>query len=487
MKTEIHAVHLAHQPPSSIWDVEIKDGKITSVQPSLDRSATSLSWNHSILLPSLCHPHIHLDKAFLLSSDYPHYADLAPTAGTFQEALSNTAQAKTRYTRSDLEQRGCQLIGESIQAGVTAMRAFVEVDHVVEFLCLEVASLLKKRFEKACHVQIVAFAQEAIFSSSHGDENRRFLEQALEKREEFGIDVLGTTPYVESDNGSSHENIDWAVRKARQHHLHLDFHLDYNLDASAPPMIDTVLETLRRHDWPKQSSDSDPNTRPKTKTIALAHCTRLTLLSNPEFQDLATRIRDSNLPISLIGLPSSDVYMMGRPTASAPSPAQDRDRNLSRPLGTLPIPTLIKEFNLNAALSVNNLSNPFTPYGTADPLQLACWGVGMYHAGAEGDAEMLYECVSVRGRRAMGLEGGEGLGVEVGMWFQGAKTGRIGREGLAAFQGGEDMVVDICDEKAVPGSDDGGGSTVTVLGRGISSVRDVVWCPPETGRRKVIQ
>ncbi|ERF74410.1 hypothetical protein EPUS_06588 [Endocarpon pusillum Z07020] len=447
MNTEIHAVHLAHQPPSSIWDVEIKDGKITSVQPSVSASAASPSGKHSILLPSLCHPHIHLDKAFLLSSDYPQYADLAPTAGTFQEALSNTAQAKTRYTRSDLEQRGCQLIGESIKAGVTAMRAFVEVDHVVEFLCLEVASLLKKRFKKACHVQIVAFAQDPIFSSEHGDENRRFLEQALERREEFGIDVLGTTPYVESSN-TSHKNIDWAVRKARQHDLHLDFHLDYNLD----------------------SSDSDTNTEPKTKTktktIALAHCTRLTLLSTREFQDLATRIRDSDLPISLIGLPSSDVYMMGRPTSSSPNPAQDRNRNLSRPLGTLPIPTLIKEFNLNAALSVNNLSNPFTPYGTADPLQLACWGVGMYHAGAEGDAEVLYECVSARGRR-------EGLGVEVG--------------DVVSARGGEDTVVDICDEKAVPGSGDKVDSTVTVLGRGMRSVRDVVWCPPETGRRKVIR
>lgn len=112
----------------SKWDLEIADGKVVSRVLSTTMSPPSL------LLPSLCHPHIHIDKPYILncnrppSINHPDYDDLAPQSGSFQEALTNTSAAKARYMPEDLYLRGSQLLAESCgRHGVTAARTFVEV------------------------------------------------------------------------------------------------------------------------------------------------------------------------------------------------------------------------------------------------------------------------------------------------------------------------------------------------------------------------
>ena len=91
-----------------------------------------------------------------------------------------------------------------------------------------------------------------------------------------------------------------------------------------------------------------------------------------------------DLPISFIGLPTSDLFMMGRPRADEEESWRDRVR------GTLQVPWLIKEFGVNAAIGVNNVGNAFTPHGSADPLAVAALGVGLYQIGTGEDAKLLY-------------------------------------------------------------------------------------------------
>lgn len=52
--------------------------------------------------------------------------------------------------------------------------------------------------------------------------------------EEFSaeINVLGTTPYVETIGEASLKTKQWAVRTALKYSLHLDFHNKYNIDNS---------------------------------------------------------------------------------------------------------------------------------------------------------------------------------------------------------------------------------------------------------------
>lgn len=74
----------------------------------------------------------------------------------FQEALKVTAKVKATFIKSvsDLRGRADRLIRTSLQAGVTFMRAHVEVDKTVNEVCLEVGLQLKSKWSKFCSIQI---------------------------------------------------------------------------------------------------------------------------------------------------------------------------------------------------------------------------------------------------------------------------------------------------------------------------------------------
>jgi cytosine/adenosine deaminase-related metal-dependent hydrolase len=443
----VSGVRLPNVTDYFLWDVHIgPNNAIDSIIPRSHPPAPEPP--PPLLLPSLCHPHIHLDKPFLLTSHLDQYADLAPHDGSFEEALRNTAIAKTRYTDEDLLQRGSQLILESVKAGVTSMRAFVEVDHVTLHRCLKVATELKVRFATVCHIQICAFAQDPIFSGEHGEENRKLMEIALGQFSTV-IDCLGSTPYVEDSHENAVKNIHWAIENAAIYKIHLDFHLDYNVDRNQNATVWDVLKLLRGAQW---------NTNNPGKTIALGHCTRHTLFTKDELSRLSFEINDTKLPISLIGLPTSDLYMQGRPTAATADPH-------NRPRATLQVPALITDYGLNAALGINNVGNAFTPFGSLDPLQLASWGVGIYQAGTDRDAQVLYECVSTRARRAIGLEAWD---ADASVTIQ---TGQHVPYGLMLVR----------NEKSVSFAG------MEVVARQRKGVRDVVWDVPGRELREVVR
>lgn len=390
--TLIEGVRLAGANDTE-WDITIKypeksaKGTITAITPHHSSNSSPDDNCSPLALPSLTHPHIHLDKAYVHSAR--EYAHLLPAKGSFQEALSFTTQAKKQFNQADLLKRGEWLLAESVSAGVTAMRAFVEVDHTVRLTCLEAGLKLKDQWKECCEVQIVCFAQDPIFSSEYGDENRDLIEEALQCYPQ--IDVIGTTPYVESSTDAARRNIDWAIESALKLDKHVDFHLDYSLDSSKEALVWYVLQTLQRNNWTSRSS---------SRRVMLGHCTRLTLFSDEEWSDLAKEIHNNDLPVSFVGLPTSDMYM------ASPYPAGNAPHN--RPRGTLHVVKMIRKHDLDAVIGVNNVGNAFTPWGSADPLSLACLGVGIYQAGTQEDAELLYECVSTRARAAIGLQGSRG-------------------------------------------------------------------------------
>lgn len=386
---EIKGVILPRRTLGSRWDVSIEGDAIASIkahdlQNVLNDTDLSIIDGHgSFLTPSLCHPHIHLDKCFLLSD--PKYADLVVEKGDFAEALVLTSQAKARFADDDLERRGRWLTEESIAAGVTCMRAFVEVDTTVRFKCLDAGLKLKEQYREACEIQICAFAQDPLFSGETADQGRSLMEEALQRKE---VDVIGSTPYVEAEEDLIRKNIDWVIEIAMRYSKHLDLHLDYNLDEQKEPMVYYVIDALRERQWMSEN---------KNKKIVLGHCTRLTLFTRDQWFDLRARIDD--LPISFVGLPTSDLFMMGKP-------AQGHGGG-ERVRGTLQIPQMIQQYDIEGAIGVNNVGNAFTPQGSCDPLSIATMGVGVYQAGTKRDAEILYECVSVRAKKAIGCEEGD--------------------------------------------------------------------------------
>jgi hypothetical protein len=86
-------VYVAGKEPLTRWDVYCKDGVVKRMTPHVPKDPESDSEKDSqpdFLCASLCHPHIHLDKCFLLS--HPKYADLEIETGDFDEAMRITSR-----------------------------------------------------------------------------------------------------------------------------------------------------------------------------------------------------------------------------------------------------------------------------------------------------------------------------------------------------------------------------------------------------------
>ncbi|KAF4958779.1 hypothetical protein FGADI_2123 [Fusarium gaditjirri] len=453
---DLKNVILPFQDSSAQWDIQIEEGVVTSMKPAIGKTTPS------VMLPSLCHPHIHLDKPYLLTCNHPKslthpdYSDLAPKTGGFQEALVNTAEAKKRYTEEDLYLRGSQLIATSYKQGVSFMRTFVEVDSVTRLKTLEVGIRLKKEFEDFIIVQICAFAQDPIFSMEKGEENRGMFEKALEQ---FGseIEVIGTTPYVESDLEAQNKNIRWAIETALKHRKHLDFHIEFNLkgDGTHMSVFDHIIEELVVLKWP---------THPGAPTVVFGHATRLTRASHDDLVRLSEKLRETRLPVHFVGLPTSDLYMMGRHGSDASKDSEP----LSRPCGTIMVPKLIKDYGINACLSVNNVGNPFTPHGDCDPLKIASMGVGLFHAGTVEDAKILYEAISTRAMDALNPR----------------TEGHHDMCTLAEFHQTMAMLFFKNEENIEISSELG---SIKVPARQRLSIQDIVWDPPETRLRSIVE
>lgn len=173
---------------------------------------------------------------------------------------------------------------------------------------------------------------------------------------------------MESSVDLAKQNIRSILDLAFEYGKQADFHLDYNLDASQEPLIwyllDEMIQRVALNRW-----------NPKSH-ICVGHATRLTLFNADEWRKFKHLVEANHLPISLAGLPQSDLYMMGRTLNPVPR-------------GTLNVVQLALEYGIRAAMAVNNVDNAFTPQGPPDPLALCPLGVAVFQAGTVAHAHAL--------------------------------------------------------------------------------------------------
>ncbi|KAJ6508843.1 hypothetical protein C8R45DRAFT_815074 [Mycena sanguinolenta] len=387
-KLVITNARLAHPDPArnDLWRIECSAGRVSSIQRCLGEDSNGvradIDAKGGLILPSLCHSHIHLDKCFILDR-----CNLV--TGDFAEALQVTNKAKALFDRDDLYRRGYKLIRESLECGVTSMRAHVEIDTAVEFLCLETGQKLRGDFSDARNSALMmiicitelensAFAQEPLFDSPGSTEPGRNYSLLVEAAAR-DVEVVGSAPYVEPTLEQAKANIMLVLELAQKHGSHVDFHLDYNLDPASEPLIFEVISAAKKLSWSRESR------------ITIGHATRLQLFTSTQWRDLVAAIGE--LPITFIGLPQSDMYMLGR---------EETDTSLGPPRSTLRIPYIANKYKIEMAMSVNNVQNGFTPQGSLDPLSLCALGVALFQSATPRDLGILVRSVTLTSKRAIG-------------------------------------------------------------------------------------
>lgn len=205
--------------------------------------------------------------------------------------------------------RGRRLVQASLQHGVLAMRAHVEVDPTVGHKCLEAGRRLRHDFASHCDIQLVAFAQDPIHYPDDERKQEKMLQLLIEACQAPDVEVVGSAPYVETSTAretasaskntmAQRENIRIIFDLADRFDKDVDFHLDYNLDPATEPLLWYVLEEAHRRTW--------------SRHICIGHATRMSLFGRTEWDRVETLCR--GLQVAFVGLPPSDLYMQGRGT-----------------------------------------------------------------------------------------------------------------------------------------------------------------------------
>ena len=348
------------------WNIAIANGYITKItaESIMENTDETLDGNGNLLIPGLVDPHIHLDKALLLDR-YP------AVAGTFDEALQKTLQAKSEYTVADIQARARQVIEKAIAFGTTAMRTHVEVDPILQLKSIEALLPLKSEYAWGITLQLAVFAQEGIT-------NQPGTLDLLKKAMKMGGDVIGSAPYVDPN---PQENIRLIFDQAQEFDCDVDFHLDF-LDDDAPLLLPVVIEETLKRNWHNR--------------VCLGHMTKLAGLTPKELDDFIPQLKAAG--IAILALPATDLYMMAR---------QDT-HNVRR--GVAPVHHLA-ESGVKAGLATNNVQNLFTPFGDGDVLKICTLLAQVLQLGTTASHQLCLDLATVKAAEAIGINN---YGIEVG-------------------------------------------------------------------------
>jgi cytosine deaminase len=337
-------------------DVTIAERRIVAIGAHAGPARRALELGGRFVSAGLVEAHIHLDKALL---DDRAVAD----AGTVEEAIRVTGEAKRGFTVEDIRERARRVLDMAVRNGTTAMRAHVEVDPIVGLRGLEAMLPLRREYAPAIDVQLCAFAQEGILKAP-GTEG--LLRRALQT----GADLVGGCPYNDTD---PHEHIRVVMALATAFGVDADFHVDFADEPEHLHIREIAAQTVRAG-WQGR--------------VAAGHLSELAALPPAQQDELIGEIARAG--IGVICLPATDLYLTGR-----------RD-DLNPRRGLAPIRRLL-EAGVPVALATNNVRNPFTPVGTADLADMAFVAAVGAHMGTPALRRALLDTLTLHPARILRL------------------------------------------------------------------------------------
>lgn len=309
-----------------------------------------------LLLPGFVEPHIHLEKAYLLS-------EMEKEADSLAEAIAMTAKMKESFRPADMIERAARVFREASKRGVVNMRCHAEVDPVLGLSAVEAALAVRESLGHLLDLQIVAFPQEGIMCAPGTAE---LMEEAMK----LGVDAVGGITYQNEDTA---EHLDFVFRLAERYGKPLDLHVDFSDDPKQLAIADIASRTIAAG---MQGS------------VSAGHVTSLGAMPRMEAEQAAEWIAEAG--ISIISLPLTDLFMNGR-GERAP---------LHR--GLTPVELLLEK-GVQVAVGANNVRNPFTPFGNCDPLDTAWLLAIAARMGSARDAGTLLGMVTDNAASAIGL------------------------------------------------------------------------------------
>ena len=336
------------------WDIALAEGRIAAIERRIEGQPRRLAGGF-LAFSGCVEAHIHLDKALILDR-----CDMG--APSLASAVAETARAKAEASEEDVYARAARVVEMAVLHGTTLMRTFVELDPRAGTRGFDAVMRLKRDYAWAVDIQICAFAQEGL---TQEPETEALLVHALR----HGADLIGGCPYRDPDPAGHIRRI---LDLAQRFDVDADFHIDFDLDPAASDLPTLIAETEARG-WQGR--------------IVIGHATKLSAMAPETVDDFARRLAEAG--IGVVALPSTDLFLTGR----------EADR--LAPRGVAPL-TRLAARGVATAIASNNIQNPFTPYGDANPLRMANLFANVAHLASDADLARAFDMVADGAARLIG-------------------------------------------------------------------------------------
>lgn len=338
-------------------DVRLDGPSIGAVSPAGDGVADDAEVHDlggALLLPALCEPHAHLDKAFL--------AEIIPNpTGDLWGAIEAMQTHRHLITRDDTVARATRAVDLMVRNGTTAIRTHADVTTQNGLMSLEALVEVAAARADVADIQIVALLGTPIAGEA-GRPHRDLLRQALAA----GAHIVGGCPHIEDDvAGSTRELLEIAAEFG----VGLDLHTDETLDPDKLGLLDLAEQVI---------ATGFPH------AVTASHCVSLGMQEPDRQRHVAERVAAAG--ISVVANPDTNLYLQGR----------DHPRGTPRGLTAI---AALRAAGVTVAAGSDNLQDPFNPLGRGDPLDAA----GLLVLAGHLLPDDAYEAVANGARRAVGL------------------------------------------------------------------------------------
>ncbi|MCL2856349.1 MAG: cytosine deaminase [Oscillospiraceae bacterium] len=350
-----------------LQDVLIKDGKFVRIAENIQgEGVATVDAAGNLTLPPFVDPHVHMD-AVLSCGDLSR----PNRSGTLLEAIDIWGERKPLLTKEILKKNAREVVKWYIANGVLRVRTHADCSDPT---LLTVESLIEVRDEvrDLIDIQVVAFPQNGIFTSTEGE---GLLRRALE----MGADCVGGAPHIEYTREDGVRDVECVYQYAEKFDRMIDIHVDETGDTHSRFVEVMAKENIMRG-WQGRA--------------AASHTTAMHNYNN-------------DYAFKLLGvLKKADMNMITNPFDN--SVLQNRTDGYPRKRGHTRVDELLEK-GVNVCIGHDSIMDPWYSMGKGNMLAAANLLAHTAHMNGHDQLLELMDMITHRSARTLGIEDKYGI------------------------------------------------------------------------------
>jgi len=340
----------------ALHDIAVRAGRIAALGERVDGTAPAeIDARGGLASESFVNPHLHLCKVYTLPmmDDQAARAYHADGMANAMSAIELAARVKEQYAEAWILENVRRAVALAAVHGTTHLRALADVDGKARLEGVKALLRARAEFKGVVDIQVVAFSQDGIVREPAAGP---FMRQAMA----LGADAVGGIPWIERTAADTAAHVAFCFDLAREFDKDVSMLVD---DAGNPELrtLEAMAVAAIERGWQGR--------------VLAHHARAMALYAVPHLDKVIALMQRANLALV------TDPH-------------------------TGPLHARVKELlaaGVNVCLGQDDISDAYYPFGRNSMLEVAFLAAHLLWMTTRPDMETLYEMITTRAARAMGV------------------------------------------------------------------------------------